>query len=376
MSKSATPLPVIQLETYPPVETWDDVVDLDPNAWPKRVERHSMLVPTTCFNCEAGCGLMAWVDADRQTIRKLEGNPHHPGSRGRNCAKGPATLNQIDDPERILYPLKRVGTRGYGEFERVSWDDVLDDLAGRMRAALLEDRHDEIMYHVGRPGADGYMDRVLRSWGVDAHNSHTNVCSSSARVGYALWAGADRPSPDHANAKFILMLSAHLETGHYFNPHAQRIVEGMNDGAKLCVIDVRLSNTASRADWWLATRPGTEPLLLLAIARVLLEENLYNREFVEQWVNWRETLEFMRPGAAPEFDGFIEALLEHYAYATPEAAAAESDIDVDSIREIARAIGEAGPSLATHVWRNAAAGNLGGWQVSRCLQFLVVLMGA
>ena len=79
-------------------------------------------------------------------------------------------------------------------------------------------------------------DRVLKSWGVDAHNSHTNVCSSSARVGYALWSGADRPSPDHANAKFILMLSAHLETGHYFNPHAQRIVEGMNAGAKLCVM--------------------------------------------------------------------------------------------------------------------------------------------
>ena len=376
MSKSDTPLPVIELATYPPVETWDDVVDLDPGAWPKRVERHSMLVPTTCFNCEAGCGLMAWVDAEHQTIRKLEGNPHHPGSRGRNCAKGPATLNQIEDPERILYPLKRVGARGSGEFARVSWDEVLDDLAGRMRSALIEDRHDEIMYHVGRPGADGYMDRVLRSWGVDGHNSHTNVCSSSARVGYALWSGADRPSPDHSNAKFILVLSAHLETGHYFNPHAQRIVEGMNDGAKLCVIDVRLSNTASRADWWLATRPGTEALLLLAIARVLLEENLYNREFVEQWVNWRETLEFLKPGAAPEFDAFIAALIEHYDYATPEAAAAESDIDVEAIREIARAIGEAGPALATHVWRNAASGNLGGWQVSRCLQFLVVLMGA
>ncbi|MDG2291265.1 MAG: molybdopterin-dependent oxidoreductase, partial [Phycisphaerales bacterium] len=175
MSKSDTPLPVIELATYPPVETWDDVVDLDPAAWPKRVERHSMLVPTTCFNCEAGCGLMAWVDPETQTIRKLEGNPHHPGSRGRNCAKGPATINQIEDPERILYPLKRVGARGSGEFARVSWDEVLDDLAGRMRTALLEDRHDEIMYHVGRPGADGYMDRVLKSWGVDAHNSHTNV---------------------------------------------------------------------------------------------------------------------------------------------------------------------------------------------------------
>ena len=376
MSKSGTPLPVIELETYPPVESWDDVTDLDPAAWPRHVERHSMLVPTTCFNCEAGCGLMAWVDPESLSIRKLEGNPHHPGSRGRNCAKGPATLNQIDDPERILYPLKRVGERGSGKFERVSWDQVLDDLAGRMRAALLEDRHDEIMYHVGRPGADGYMDRVLRSWGVDAHNSHTNVCSASARVGYALWSGADRPSPDHANAKFILMLSAHLETGHYFNPHAQRIVEGMNAGAKMCVIDVRLSNTASKADWWLAPRPGTESMLLLAMAHVLLEEKLYDRDFLERWVNWKDTLAFLDPDAKPDFDLFIEALKSHYSFATPEAAAEECDVDADMIRDVARAIGEAGPAFATHVWRSAASGNLGGWQVARCLQFLVVLMGA
>ena len=139
MSKSGTPLPVIELETYPPVETWDDVTDLDPAAWPRQVERHSMLVPTTCFNCEAGCGLMAWIDPETQKIRKLEGNPHHPGSRGHNCAKGPATLNQVEDPDRILYPLKRVGERGSGQFERVTWDQVLDDLAGRMRTALLEE---------------------------------------------------------------------------------------------------------------------------------------------------------------------------------------------------------------------------------------------
>jgi hypothetical protein len=59
------------------------------------------------------------------------------------------------------------------------------------------------MYHVGRPGHDGYMDRVLQSWGVDGHNSHTNVCSGAARLGYALWTGATGPSPDYENAKFI-----------------------------------------------------------------------------------------------------------------------------------------------------------------------------
>jgi anaerobic selenocysteine-containing dehydrogenase len=69
-------------------------------------------VPTTCFNCESACGLLAYIDKETLEVRKFEGNPEHPGSRGRNCAKGPATLNQIHDVDRILYPLKRVGKRG------------------------------------------------------------------------------------------------------------------------------------------------------------------------------------------------------------------------------------------------------------------------
>ena len=92
--------------------------------------------------------------------------------------------------------------------------------------------------------------------GIDGHNSHTNICSSSARFGYVLWHHADRPSPDHANARFILLLSAHLESGHYFNPHAQRIIDGKMAGAKLAVMDPRLSNTASIADYWMPSYPA------------------------------------------------------------------------------------------------------------------------
>lgn len=367
------------LESFPPEDQWDDWGEYDPSAWPKKVEKRYTLIPTICFNCEAACGLMAFIDKDTGVIRKLEGNPYHPGSRGKNCAKGPATINQVNDPNRILYPLKRVGPRGGGKWERTSWDEVLDTFAAKIRAALIEDRRTEVMYHVGRPGEDGYVNRVLQSWGVDAHNSHTNVCSSGARVGYALWAGADRPSPDHANAKFILLLSSHLETGHYFNPHAQRIIEGKVAGAKICVIDVRHSNTASKADWWLAPWPGTEAFLLLSIAKIILDEGLYNRAFIEEWVNWQDTLAYLNRQTnqtGDNFEDFIQRLREHYAAYTPEASAEECGVDAEALREIARAIGQAGSALATHVWRNACAGNFGGWQVSRCLEFLVVLMGA
>ena len=83
----------------------------------------------------------------------------------------------------------------------------------------------------------------------------------------------------------------HLESGHYFNPHAQRIIEGKLSGAKLAVMDSRLSNTASMADYWMPTRPGTEAAALLAMARVILEEGLYDREFLRRWVNWETYLE-------------------------------------------------------------------------------------
>ncbi len=365
-----------KLTDYPPPEQWDDWVEYEAKSGLAREKRHYMIVPTQCFNCESGCGLLSYVDKETMQVRKFEGNPYHPGSRGRNCAKGPATINQITDPDRILYPLKRVGKRGEGKWERVSWEDALQDIASRIRKALQEKRHNEIAYHVGRPGHEGYTSRVLQAWGVDGHNSHTNICSAGARFGYAIWHFYDRPSPDHANAKFILLISAHLESGHYFNPHAQRIIEGMMDGAKLAVMDPRLSNTASMANYWMPTYPGTEAAVLLAMAKIILDEGLYNETYLRNWVNWEAYMANVRPNEAATFENFIAAMRDEYKEYTPEFAAKEAGVDAEMIVEIARKIGEAGERFATHNWRSAGSGNLGGWAVARCLHFLNVLTGS
>lgn len=364
------------LTDFPPPDRWDDWQEYEATAWPRRVKKEYMIVPTICFNCEAGCGLLSYVEKDSLRIRKLEGNPVHPGSRGRNCAKGPATINQVNDPDRILYPMRRKGARGAGEWERVSWDEVLDDIAARIRKAIQEKRHNEIAYHVGRPGHEGYMDRVLKAWGVDGHNSHTNVCSAGARFGYVLWHGYDRPSPDYANTQFILLISAHLESGHYFNPHAQRIIEGMMKGAKLAVMDPRLSNTASMADYWMPTYPGSEAAILLAMVKVILDEGLYNEPFLKNWVNWQDFLKNEYPDREVTFENFIEALKDFYKDYTPEFAAKEAEVDAGMIVEIAREIGKAGTRFATHNWRSASSGNLGGWAVARALHFLNVVTGS
>ena len=366
----------VHLAAFPPRERWDDWVELSSRAWPAREEKHYTLVPTTCFNCESACGLLAYVDRETGRVRKFEGNPEHPGSRGRNCAKGPATINQVTDPDRILYPLRRSGPRGSGGWERVSWDEVLDALAARIRTALLESRQNEIMVHIGRPGEDGFTERVVASWGVDGHNSHTNVCSSGGRTGFQFWMGIDRPSPDHANAAVIYLISAHLESGHYFNPHAQRITQARASGAKVIVLDTRLSNTASHADYWLAPQPGSEAAINLAIANHLIQTQAYDREFVRRWWNWAEYLTACHPQAPVTFAAFEEILSGLYAEFTFEFAAAESGVSAETLAEVADVVAGAGHRFSCHSWRSAAAGNLGGWQVSRTLFLISALLGA
>jgi anaerobic selenocysteine-containing dehydrogenase len=360
------------LTDYPEPKDWHDWVEYESSGEP----REYSVVPTACFNCEAGCGLLTFIDKETGDIRKIEGNPEHPGSRGKNCAKGPATVNQIHDPQRIEYPLKRDGPRGSGQWTRVSWDEVLDDIAGRMRKAIKENRANEITYHVGRPGHEEYMDRVIDAWGLDGHNSHTNICSAGARAGYGLWHKYDRPSADFANADFILLLSAHLESGHYFNPHAQRIMEGMQEGGELAVMDPRLSNTAAMSDYWLPTQPGSEAAVLLSMANVILEEDLYDEEFLHNWVNWQQFLDEEYPDRERSFGTYIDTLKEIYREFTPSYAANESGVNAGVIEKVGRKIAKAAPAYGSHIWRSAASGNDGGWQVSRTLHFLSVLTGS
>src|SRR4029079_3473517 len=160
------------------------------------------------------------------------------------------------------------------------------------------------------------------------------------------------------------------------NPHAQRIIEGRSKGAKLIVIDPRLSNTSAKADLWLPANPGTEASWLLAIARHLLDTGRYNREFVRRWVNWEAYLEASWPDLPRTFESFEEALKQEDEIFTPECAEIEAGVPAHKVIAAAEAIAAAGTAFSTHSWRAAASGHLWGWQITRSLYLLVVLMGA
>jgi anaerobic selenocysteine-containing dehydrogenase len=130
------------------------------------------------------------------------------------------------------------------------------------------------------------------------------------------------------------------------------------------------------ADYWMPSYPGSEAAVLLAIASILIQEKLYNKEFLQNWVNWRESLQAMNPNAEITFENFITELEKLYAEYTPEFAEAESGVTAQMIREVAQQIGRAGTRFSAHNWRSAGSGNLGGWAVARCLHFLNVLTGS
>ncbi len=116
--------------------------------------------------------------------------------------------------------------------------------------------------------------------------------------------------------------------------------------------------------------------MFLAVASYLLRTGRVDREYLERWVNWDVYLERKHPGAPRDFDTFLELLTEDYAEYTFEWAAAEAHVPVEQIETLARYVADAGTRLATHTWRSAAAGNLGGWQITRTLFFLNVLTGS
>ena len=394
---------------YPPTEKWNHWREPDGDYWKKHGGAlrngvkiiNYMIVPTVCNNCEAACGLTAWIDKDTMTIRKFMGNPNHTGSRGRNCAKGYATLAQTYDPDRIPFPLKRApgSKRGEGKWVRITWEQALKEIGSHMRKTLEKaiKENDElakkmIMYHVGRPNeSGGFTPRVVWSWQVDGHNSHTNICSSGGRLGAIAWSGDDRPSPDFANSRLIFLSASHAaDAGHYFQQHAGYIADARAKGARLVIMDPRLSNSAGLADLWIPIWPGTEGALYLALINKLLQDGKYNRKFMERWVNWKTFLKdkeylnyLLREGRIsklPEgetFDDFIEVLKDLYKDYTFQWAAEETKVPIDRIHKLYDMVVWAGDRITSYFWRAQAAGNRGGWfHAGRTGYFLLIVTGS
>lgn len=127
-------------------------------------------VPYTCLVCNIEDGGLAFVENGR--IVKLEGNPKHVSTRGRLCAKGNVGMWHVYDPDRILYPLRRTGPRGSGQWKRVSWDEAIAEVADRIKAVLGKGHPNEIMFKWGRDRSGGATGRFMKTLGTNGRKSH------------------------------------------------------------------------------------------------------------------------------------------------------------------------------------------------------------
>jgi len=420
-----TPTPE-NLNFYPPHAEWDSFTELDGQDWkrggtgrngiqsennPDGIKATEyMLVPTACSNCEASCGLTAWVDIGTYKttndprdlkVRKYMGNPLHAGSRGRNCAKGYAVQSQMYDPDRIPFPLKRApgSKRGEGKWIRTTWDDAMKEIGGKIHHTLKvgdEMSKKLFMYHVGRPNENGFGHRVPHSMGCDGYNSHTNICSAGARQGTIQWFNDDRNSPDWANAELIFLQSSHAaDAGHYFQQAAGKIADARKKGAKLVVMDPRMSNSAGMADLWVPCWPGTETALYLYLAnRVLNEkgingEDLVNHAWVKNWMNWDQMMankEYLALlvdkgyiSSVPQGDSyadFIKMLQEMYKDYTLDFVVKECRVEARIIEKLYDMFIDAGARVATYIWRAGPIAHRGGWMIARAAFFPLALRGA
>ena len=328
-------------------------------------------VPSACIQCVTRCPIIGHVE-DGELV-KISPQFNSIRTDGRLCAKGQAGVNQVYDPDRLLFPLRRVGKRGEGKWKRVTWDEALGEIAQRMKKLRDEGHPEKFMFHFGRmkASANAMLTAVfMPTYGSATIGNHDAICEASKWVAQELTWGASYENWDFDNARFVLNFgSSVLEAGTNHTPTAHRLARARVDrNVRMVTFDVRLSNTAAKSSEWVPIRPGTDTAVILAMCNVVMEENLFDGEGKQFLQFCRTTKDF---NASTEDK--IAALKSHLAQYTPEWAEAISGVPASKIRAIAREVALGRPSciisyrgIITHSY---------GVEAERAVQMLAAITG-
>lgn len=262
-------------------------------------------------DCPDTCSWIVTVkDGQAQT---LTGDPAHPFTRGTLCAKVNSYLERVYHPSRVLYPMKRAGAKGSGEFARVSWAEALGEISDRWRAIIAEHGAQAILPY-SSAGTQGLIqmasltDRLFGVLGVTA--LERNICGVVAKQGISMTQGNNTgiDPEDIVHSRYIVLWGTNtLVTNLHLWPF---IREARSRGARLVVIDPIRTRTAEEADWHLAPKPATDAVLALAMMHVILREGLEDREYVERHATGFDTLRAKAEEYPPERAAAITGLCE------------------------------------------------------------------
>jgi len=268
----------------------------------------------------------SWIVEVRDgTAQTLSGDPAHPFTRGTLCAKVNHYLERVYHPDRVLYPLKRVGAKGTAEFARVSWDEALADIAARWNAICDESGAEAILPYssAGVQGLIqmGSIDRRLFAT-MGASGLERNICGAVATAGLeaTIGTGTGIDPEQVVHSRYVVLWGTNtIVTNLHFWP---LVLEAQRRGAKIVVVDPIRTRTAEAADWHLPIKPASDAALALAMMHVIIRDDLVDRDYLEQHaIGYDALVERVRdfsPASVAETVGLPSDIIERFAreYAT------------------------------------------------------------
>lgn len=309
-----------------------------------------------CEMCFWRCQVVGKVRDGK--LVKLEGNPKSIDNGAAICARGNAGVKLLYDPDRLKYPMKNVGKRGAPEWKRISWDEALDECATRMKAVMEKyGPHAIAMFPHGASATYpmGFFEKVVGTPNISEASFFQ--CRGIRDTAYV--ATLETPpdeNVDMANAKAILLLGGHFGENVHVS-HVKRYLKGLENGAKLIVVDPRFSASAAKADIWVKIKPGTDTAFLLAMMNHLVKKGKYNQAYVA--------------ANGVGFDKFTAGI----SHASLEWAARTCDVPASQIKQVAELLAANAPNVSIHPGRHVSwHGN--DFQRERALACLTGLLGA
>ncbi len=293
----------------------------------------SRTVNGTCHHdCPDSCGWTVTVEGEgaEQVAVKMRGNPDHPYSYGELCPKVNRFLDRVYSPDRVLHPLRRTGPKGSGEFEQITWEEALTDIADRLNAIIAEHGGEAII-----PFSDAGNQSILATQGISNRFFHhigashllRNICGPTVGAGVSMTngtgLGADPMDIEHS--KLIVLWGTNTRLT---NRHLWPVIERARaNGARLVVIDPIRTITADEADQFVQPLPGTDIAMMLAMMHVIVRDGLTDAVWVAEHTLGFDELAAHVAGCTPEWAaaecgvpaGVIEALAGEYATTRPAA---------------------------------------------------------
>lgn len=328
------------------------LIKLNPQTAVAAEKDSEKIVYSACEMCRNQCPVAIHVNKGK--VVKVEGNPHDPAMGGALCARGQAAPSLLYDPQRIKKPMIRTGQRGEGKFKEVSWEEAYKYIAENLKKVIEQNGGESVALASRKGPHDWFFRTIGKAIGTPNMFSHESTCPLTRAVAFHTTFGSEGIAADFGNAKYLISLNRNWFEGIHV-PQAKAVMKMLNNGGKLVVLDPRFSVTAAKGEW-LPVKPTTELAFVMAMAQIMISENLYDQAFVEHYTEG--------------FDQWAESVQDK----TPDWAEKETGIPKEKIIQVTREFAAAKPrAILDFGWRTALTSN--DYQLRRAILIVNMMVG-